>query len=115
MKGFTLLEVMIALAIAAGVLLTVISSLNHHLSIVAQDAEETTAALLGRAKLDDPDFGSQKDGKGDFAPHHPALKWERETTPTELPGLNRIRLTVSWDDDRKRLSLVQFAQKNVQQ
>ena len=115
MRGFTLLEVMIALAITAGVLLTVISSLNYHLSIVGQDAEETTAVLVGRAKLDDPDFGKQTDNKGTFAPDHPALKWEREITPTEIPGLNRVVLTVSWNDDKKRLSLVQFAPQNAQQ
>lgn len=114
MRGFTLLEVMIALAITAGVLLTVISSLNYHLSIVSQDAEETSAVLLGRAKLDDPDFSKQTENKGSFAPDHPALKWEREITETELPGLNRIRLTVSWNDDRKRLSLVQYAPQNAQ-
>ena len=114
MKGFTLLEVMIALAISAGVLLTVISSLNYHLSIVGQDAEETSAALLGRAKLDDPDFAKETENKGSFAPDHPELKWERETSPTELPGLTRIRLTVSWNDDMKRLSLVKFAPTNAQ-
>jgi prepilin-type N-terminal cleavage/methylation domain-containing protein len=32
-KGFTLLEVMIALAIMAGVILTVITSFNYHLSV----------------------------------------------------------------------------------
>ena len=115
MKGFTLLEVMIALAITAGVLLTVISSLNHHLSIVGQDTEETTAVLLGRAKLADPDFSKQTDNKGSFAPDHPLLKWERETVPADLPGLNRITLTISWNDDRKKLTLVQYAQQNAQQ
>jgi len=113
MRGFTLLEVMIALAIAAGVLLTVISSLNYHLSIVGQDAEETSAALLGRAKLDDPDFSKQTENKGNFAPDHPDLKWERVVTPMEFPGLNRVQLTVSWNDDKKRLSLVQFAPSNA--
>ena len=115
MRGFTLLEVVIALAIAAGVLLTVISSLNYHLSIVGEDAEETTAALLGRAKLDDPEFAKVTEKKGDFAPDHPELKWEREITETELPGLNRVRLTVTWNDDRKRLSFVQFVPTNAQQ
>jgi general secretion pathway protein I len=113
-KGFTLLEVMIALAIAAGVLLTVISSLNHHLSIISQDSEETTAALVGRAKLDDPEFRNVKDDKGSFAPEHPDLKWSREVSETELPGLSRIRLTVSWNDGRKNLSLVQYAAKSAQ-
>ena len=114
MKGFTLLEVMIALAITAGVLLTVIASLNYHLSIVGQDAEETTAVLLGRAKLEDPDFGRETENKGSFAPDHPGHKWEREVTKTELPGLNQIRLTVSWNDDKKSLSLVQYAPQNAQ-
>lgn len=109
MKGFTLLEVMIALAITSGVLLTVISSMNYHLSIIGNDAEETTAALLGRAKLDDPDFRKQKDNKGSFAPDHPELKWERDISDTDFPGLKRIRLTVSWNEDRKKLSLVQYA------
>ena len=78
-----------------------------------QDAEETSAALLGRAKLDAPDFSKGTENQGSFAPDHPGLKWEREITPTELPGLNRIRLTVSWNDDKKRLSLVQFAPQNA--
>lgn len=115
MKGFTLLEVMIALAIAAGVLLTVIASVNYHLSIVGEDAEETTAVLLGRAKLADPEFAKLTENEGTFAPDHPDLKWEREVTETELPGVNRVRLTVTWNDDRKRLSLVQLAPQNVQQ
>ena len=114
MKGFTLLEVMIALAITAGVLLTVISSLNYHLSIVARDAEETTAVLLARAKLADPDFSKLTENKGTFAPDHPAVKWEREIVPSDLPGLNRITLTVSWNDDRKKLPIVQYAPSNVQ-
>ena len=114
MKGFTLLEVMIALAITAGVLLTVISSLNHHLSIVGQDADETSAVLLGRAKLSDPDFAKQAENKGTFAPEHPGLKWERETVPTDLPGYNRISLTVRWNDDRKKLILVKYATQNAQ-
>lgn len=114
MKGFTLLEVLIALAIMSGVLLTVISSVNYHLSIVGRDAEETTAALLGRAKLEDPEFAKQTDKKGDFGTEHPGLAWEKEVTKTEIPGLNRIKLTVSWNDDKNRLSLVQYAPQNAQ-
>ncbi|MBJ6799513.1 type IV pilus modification PilV family protein [Geomonas propionica] len=114
MRGFTLLEVMIALAITAGVLLTVISSVNHHLARISEDTEETRAVLLGRAKLEDPEFAKKADNKGDFAPDHPDHKWEREITKTEIPGLNMIRLTVTWNNDSKRLSLVQYAPQNVQ-
>ena len=115
MKGFTLLEVMIALAIAAGVLLTVISSLNYHLSIVGQDTRETSAALVGRAKLDDPEFAKVAENNGTFAPEHPELKWERVIADVpELPGFKRISLTVSWDEDKNSLSLVKLAPKNAQ-
>jgi len=112
MRGFTLLEVMIALAIAAGVLLTVIASVNYHLSIIGRDREETTAVLLGRAKLEDPDFVNQTEDKGDFAPDHPEIRWQVEILPADIPLLNRKRLTVTWgDEDRYKLSLVQYVPK----
>ena len=51
MRGFTLLEIMIALAIMAGVILTVITSFNYHLSVVSRDKEETIAVLLAGQNL----------------------------------------------------------------
>jgi general secretion pathway protein I len=114
-KGFTLLEVMIALAIMAGVILTVISSFNYHLSVVSRDREETIAVLLARAKLDDPNFKSNEQGKGTFAPDRPDIKWETVVKPAEIPGaaalLNQLTLTVSWNEDRRKLTLVQYVAK----
>ena len=43
MRGFTLLEVVVALAIMASVILTVLGSLNYHLDSIA--AERNTMAL----------------------------------------------------------------------
>ena len=108
MKGFTLLEVMIALAIMAGVVLTVITSFNYHLSVVSRDREETVAVLLARARLDDPKFRELETKKGSFAPEWPEYTWEADTEPTELPGLVRLILTVNWDNGRRNLSLVQY-------
>lgn len=108
MKGFTLLEVMIALAIMAGVVLTVITSFNYHLAVVNRDREETVAMLLARAQLDDPKFRQSENKKGSFAPEWPQYTWEAATAPTELPGLSKLTLTVNWDNGRKGLSLVQY-------
>lgn len=108
MKGFTLLEVMIALAIMAGVVLTVITSFNYHLSIVNRDREETVAVLLARAKIDDPAFRKAPAKGGNFAPEWPNYTWNAEKTATQLPGLVKLTLTVSWDEARKNLSLVQY-------
>jgi general secretion pathway protein I len=114
-RGFTLLEVMIALAIMAGVILTVINSFNYHLSVVSRDREETIAMLLARAKLEDPKFVKNVAGTGTFAPDWPAFAWKTEIAPANFPGvigkLNQLTMTVSWDDDRRKLSLVQYVAK----
>ncbi len=115
MRGFTLLEVMIALAIMAGVVLTVINSFNYHLSVVSRDREETIAMLLARAKLEDPMFARNVAGTGTFAPDWPGFVWKTEVTPADFPGvtgqLNQLTMTVSWDDARRNLSLVQYVAK----
>jgi general secretion pathway protein I len=108
MKGFTLLEVMISLAIIAGVVLTVITSFNYHLSLAAQDREETIALLLARSRLDDPDFNKQVNQSGVFAPDWPTMGWKTEITPSDFLQVNKMTLTVFWDDQRKKLSLVQY-------
>jgi general secretion pathway protein I len=109
--GFTLLEVMIALAIMAGVILTIISSFNHHLSVVNRDREETVAVLLARAKLDDPGFKASDGGKGTFAPDRPDIAWATDVKPTDYPGVNRVKFTVSWDTERRKFDLVQYVAK----
>ena len=111
MKGFTLLEVMVALAILAGVVMTVLASYNYHLSLLARDEDETEAVLFARAKLDDPNLAALTQKNGDFAPTRPDMKWQIETAPTQLPGISRLTLTVSWNAARSKLSLVEYLQK----
>ena len=111
MKGFSLLEVLIALAIMSGVLMTVIVSFNYHLGIVVNDKEETAAVLLARTKIDDPGFTALPAGKGTFAPARADIAWEKTVAPTELPGVQRMLLTVSWNSNKRSLSLVRYAAK----
>ena len=110
-QGFTLLEVMIALAIMTGVILTVISSFNYHLSVVNRDREETIAVILARAKLEDPDFKPGEEKKGTFAPDWPDISWKADSKPTDYPGVNRLIFTVSWDAERRKVDLVQYMAK----
>jgi general secretion pathway protein I len=110
-KGFTLLEVMVALAIMAGVILTVISSFNYHLAVVSRDRQETIAVLLARAKLDDPVFLPNDKGKGTFAPDWPGIVWTTDIKPTDYPGVNRVIFTVSWDSERRKIALVKYVAK----
>jgi len=110
-KGFSLLEVLIALAIMSGVIMTVIVSFNYHLGVVVRDKEDTAAVLLARAKIDDPAFLSLPAGKGTFAPDRADIAWEKSIAETELPGVKRMILTVSWDNSKRSLSLVRYAAK----
>lgn len=106
--GFTLLEVLIALAILAGVITTVVVSFNRHLSLATEDRETTTALLLARAKLDQPDFLTTTTSSGNFAPDFPGFVWKREETVSEIPTLKRYQLTVSWNEGRRSLQLVLY-------
>lgn len=109
MKGFTLLEVMIALAIMAGTVMTVIAAYNHHLSVVAHDREELEAVLLARGTLEAMEQGgSVTAGEGSFAPDRPDYAWKIETESTGVTGLTRVTLTVYWNDKTKKLSLVHY-------
>lgn len=106
--GFTLLEVLVALAIMAGALTTLVVSFNYHLSVTLRDREETTALLLGRALLDDPLFLKNAAAEGTFAPGYPETTWKRQVTPAPFPGLQRYVLTVSWQKGARSLSLVTY-------
>ncbi len=109
MKGFTLLEVLIALAILTGVVMTVIVSFNFHLGIVARDKSETEAVLLARARIDDPSFLTLPASKGNFAPARADIAWEKKISDTQFPGIKRMSLMVSWDSSRRNISLVRYA------
>ena len=108
--GFTLLEVMIALAIMAGVVFTVIGAVNHHLAIVERDRQETVAVLLARqklAELEEEKEISEKE-EGTFAPANPDYAWEMTAAPTELATLRRMTLTVSWENKKRSVALVRY-------
>lgn len=112
MRGFTLLEVMVALAIMAGVVLTVISSVNYHLSVATRDREETIALLLARAKIEDlgllntSETASNKEGT--FAPDWPEYAWKAELSTSPVPGFQRLTMTVNWGAERRTLSLESY-------
>jgi len=110
-RAFTLLEVLIALAILAGAITTVVVTFNRHLSLVVRDKETTTALLLARAKLAEPDFLTSITADGTFKPDYPDILWKRLQTATDYPGLKRYQLTVSWQSGQRSLVLVTYARK----
>ncbi|MFA7404368.1 MAG: prepilin-type N-terminal cleavage/methylation domain-containing protein [Pelobacteraceae bacterium] len=107
MRGFTLLEVMISLAIMAGVILTVLSSVNYHIGIIANERDNTTLTLLARNRMAELEQAPAK-GEGTFAPSHPELSWKADLLPADLPGLRKLIVKVRRGSDGREVALVRY-------
>ncbi len=112
MKGFTLLEVMVALAILAGTVLTVLGAVNYHLSLVAEDREHTIALLLARSKIEELELaapkGAMPEKQGTFAPEQPDMAWRAEVSSMSAPIFRKLTVTVAWGADGRTLSLEDY-------
>jgi general secretion pathway protein I len=108
--GFTLLEVMVALAIMAGVILTVLSSVNYHIGIIAGERDNTTLTLLARTRMTELEQTPAK-GEGTFAPSHPELNWKADLVPADLPGLQKLIVKVRRGTDGREVALVRYLPK----
>lgn len=109
-SGFTLLEVMVALAIMAGVIVTLLGSVNFHLGIIANERDSTSLTLLARSRIAELEQSPVK-SEGTFAPIHPEIIWRAELLPTELPGLQKMVVTVKRSDNGKEVALVRYLAK----
>lgn len=107
MRGFTLLEVMVALVIMAGVILTVLGAVNYHVAVIANERDSTTLTLLARARMAEIEQSPAK-GEGSLAPSHPELKWKAELLPATLPGLQKLVVRVQRAGDSREVALVRY-------
>ena len=110
-KGFTLLEVMVALSIIVIVLTALIGTQSQGMSMAIESKFNTTAALLARDKMsrlelvpDDEISSDSGDFGDDFAPYG----WTLEVEPLHIPGVEeadgrllRLDLVVFLKDDDK--------------
>ncbi len=98
-KGFTLLEVMISLAIFSSVVVVVVGSLNYHLGLLAYDTDLVNGTIIGREKVEEHAItGLPKVREGQGENGHERFKWSVETSGTEVKGLVRIETGVEWGD-----------------
>ena len=120
--GFTLLEVMIAVAIIAIALMAVLGSQSQGLSLAGESRFNRTATLLAQGKMaeieavkDQRDLNSDS---GDFGDEFPGYTWQLSVDEVLFDGAERISdrlkqidLEVSWGSDelyQYRLRLYRF-------
>jgi len=123
-SGFTLLEVMIAMAIIAIALVAVFGSQSQSLSLANEAKFNTTATLLAQSKMAEVetlDPGDLVSGSGDFGEDFPDYHWDLTVSDVEFAGaeevsehLKQIDLSLSYGEHSKyryRLKLYRFVPK----
>jgi general secretion pathway protein I len=105
-KGFTLLEVMVAVALIAIALTALLGSQSQSVSFANSAKFETMAALLAQSKMSEILLQKPEDltnDSGDFGDDYPGYVWESEISDVSIPGeealsdyLKQIDLTVTW-------------------
>ena len=97
-SGFTLLEVMIAMAMLAIVLVTAFQSQSQSISMASESRFETTAPLLAQSKMAEIEAMKMSDvnaGEGDFGEKFPDYAWRVEVSDTEFEALKKIEVQVT--------------------
>lgn len=91
--GFILLDVMISLAIAAGLLVTLIYTLNYHLGLAERQLTVTTAVALAKEKLYEA-VKKPGEGSGVFPEPYAAYAFETAVRESKFPGMMEIAVKV---------------------
>jgi len=105
LKGFTLLEVLVAMAVLAVALVSLLGLYNRSLLLTIRAQRLSTATLLAEEMLTRTQLegmGAMRATAGDFADLHPGqypeFHWYRTMRPTALAGLWELRVGVSWGE-----------------
>ncbi|MBE9504991.1 MAG: type II secretion system minor pseudopilin GspI [Proteobacteria bacterium] len=96
-KGFTLLEVMIAMSILAITLVVVFQSQSQSISMAGRARFETTAALLAQSKMAEIEAANPENvvsDSGNFGDDFPDYSWQVDVTETEIEVLKKIEVKV---------------------
>jgi general secretion pathway protein I len=111
-RGFTLLEVLIALGILALALPIVLGRRNWDLDLHARANELTAATILAQEKLIETELGAflplgETGGEFQSTPlgsqatadqtnRPPNYRWKRIVSPTPLPIVREVKIQVLW-------------------
>lgn len=103
-RGFTLLEVMVALAVIAFALVGLLGLQARNVKMIARGQNLTRATLLARelisqiqVEVETKGFQGLGDSQGVFE-GYPGYRWEREVLTTGLDELREVIVRVIWDE-----------------
>jgi len=101
--GFTLLEVLIALAIVGGLLVTLIYTIDYQLGLVERQQTVTVATLLAKNKMMEMEKVPET-GKGVFDAPFDGFIYETSVKDSPYPGIGEIIVSVRSDKEEVKLN-----------
>ena len=96
-NGFTLLEVMIAMAILAITLVVVFQSQSQSISMAGRARFETTASFLAQSKIAEIEAAEAENvvsGSGNFGDDFPDYSWQVNVTEAKIELLKKIEVKI---------------------
>ncbi|MEK7702905.1 MAG: prepilin-type N-terminal cleavage/methylation domain-containing protein [Nitrospirota bacterium] len=104
-KGFTLIEIMISLAILGGSFIVLLGLRNRDIAISSEASHIVTGTLLARQKV--TDFAILKErgtleNTDTFDAPFGTYQWEMSAVETGIPSLRQLSVTVHWVEQKRR-------------
>ena len=102
--GFTLLEVMVALAIVAIALTTLLGLATRSVTLNERVQRITQATLLAQQRLAEIETGVPTGGtgtEGRFAAPFDIYRWRVEYADTPLASVRQVTVVVAWGDENQ--------------
>jgi general secretion pathway protein I len=108
-EGFTLLEIMVALAIIAFAVVTYLHAQNMSITMLNEAANLTLGTLLAKSRMvaleSDEIFGPvEREGAFEEA-EYTMFRWKERLVSTPLPNVLEAHVEVSWADNRGQRSV----------
>ncbi|MEW6584908.1 MAG: type II secretion system protein [Nitrospirota bacterium] len=102
-QGFTLLEVLIALAIVGSLLVTLIYTVNYQSGLVGRQETITTATLLAKSKMADMEKNPEVK-KGVFETPYENYTYETMVKNSPYIGVSEVIVAVKADGEQVKLN-----------
>lgn len=106
--GFTLLEVMISLAIVGGLLVTLLYTLNYNLGIAERHRVITITTHLAKEKMYEMER-NPAEGKGQFPEPFSGFSYETHFKDSLFPGM--LEITVMVKNAKEEFTLSELVKK----
>jgi len=114
--GFTLLEIMITLAIIGIALVAILRSLGMSMDVSNESRNISIATFLAKGKMaeiESQGFPETGETNGDFGDENPGFRWEKSISRIEIEGLRKIVVNILWGEGKseKKVELVTLISK----